>query len=85
MVVVVVRRVVPAVVATFSNAARPRVKPSNSRNLPQPGLAIAVLEPALAHLMVSAKAAVFLVVAEAAAVAAALVVEVAAGVKYGLL
>lgn len=58
---------------------------ANSRNLLQPGLATAVLEPALAHLMVSAKVAVSVVVAEAVAVAAALAVEVAVAGKCGLL
>lgn len=54
---------------------------ASSQNLLELGLATAALEPALAHLMVSAKEAVSVVVVEA--VAAALAEEVAAAVKCG--
>lgn len=56
---------------------------ASSQNLLQLDPATAVLEPALAHLMASAKGAVSVVVAEAAAVA--LAAEVAAAAKCGLL
>lgn len=58
---------------------------ASSQNLLQLDLATAVLEPALAHLMASAKGAVSVVVAEAAAAPVALAVEVAAAAKCGLL